>query len=128
MKHQASAFPDDYHDPLDGVEEVEEASKDDLWFLPGPIEEEPDDLPSGPRAERRETAVLHDWRKAEAGNAARLACVAGQLGALDDRLKRGPEGWRHRLALLEAADLSWFAGDRIGQDRLALGSVANFAC
>jgi hypothetical protein len=46
--------------------------------------------------------------------------VAGRVGALDDRLKRGPEGWRHRLALIEAADLSWFVGDRIGPDRLAL--------
>ena len=27
---------------------------------------------------------------------------------------------RHRLALMEAADLSWFVGDRIGPDRLAL--------
>lgn len=90
------------------------------WFLPGPIEEEPDDLPPWPRAERRETAVLDDWRKAEAGHAARLARAAGRLGALDDRLRRGPEGWRHRLALIEAADLSWFSGDRIGSDRLAL--------
>lgn len=32
----------------------------------------------------------------------------------------GPEGWRHRLALIEAADLSWFVGDRIGPDRPAL--------
>jgi hypothetical protein len=102
------------------VEEVEPASEDDLWFLPVPMEEEPDDLPPGPRAEPRETAVLDDWRKAEASNAARLARVAGRLGALDDRLKRGPEGWRHRLALIEAADLSWFVGDRIGSDRLAL--------
>jgi hypothetical protein len=35
-------------------------------------------------------------------------------------LRRGPDGWRHRLALIVAADLSWFAGDRIGPDRLAL--------
>lgn len=70
--------------------------------------------------EARETAVLDEWRKAEAGHAARLARVAGRLGAMDDRLKRGPEGWRHRLALIEAADLSWFVGDRIGPDRLAL--------
>ncbi len=90
------------------------------WFLPGQIEEEPDDLPPGPKAEPRETAVLDDWRRAEAGHAARLARVAGRLGALDDRLRRGPEGWRHRLALIEAADLSWFVGDRIGPDRLAL--------
>lgn len=112
------------HDDSDAfvidAEEAEQPSEGDLWFLPGPIEEEPDDLPSGPRAERRETAILDDWRKAEAGHAARLARVAGRLGALDDRLKRGPEGWRHRLALIEAADLGWFAGDRVGPDRLAL--------
>jgi hypothetical protein len=102
------------------AEEVEPASEDDLWFLPVPMEEEPDYLPPGPRAEPREASVLDEWRKAEAGNAARLARVAGRLGALDDRLRRGPEGWRHRLALIEAADLSWFMGDRIGPDRLAL--------
>lgn len=84
------------------------------------MEEEPDYLPPGLRAEPREAEVLDDWRKAEAGHAARLARVASRVGALDDRLKRGPEGWRHRLALTEAADLSWFAGDRIGPDRLAL--------
>jgi hypothetical protein len=97
-----------------------EASEGDLWFLPSPIDEVHDDLPPGPRAEPRETAVLDDWRKAEASYAARLARVAGRLGALDDRLRRGPDGWRHRLALIEAADLSWFVGDRIGPDRLAL--------
>jgi len=91
-----------------------------MWFLPGPIEVEPDYLPPRPRSELPETAVLDDWRKAEAGNAARLARVAGRIGALDDRLRRGPKGWRHRLALMEAADLSWFVGDRIGPDRLAL--------
>jgi len=99
---------------------VEQSSEEDLWFLPGPMEEEPDYLPTGPRAEPREAEVLDDWRKAEAGHAALLARVAGRVGALDDRLKRGPDGWRHRLALIEAADLSWFAGDRIGPDRLAL--------
>ncbi len=102
------------------AEEVEQASEDDLWFLPGPMEDEPDYLPPGPRTEPRETVVLDDWQRAEAGNAARLARVAGRFGALDDRLKRGPDGWRHRLALMEASDLSWFVGDRISHDRLAL--------
>ena len=120
MKSQASAVHNDFDNPLTSVEEAEELSEDELWFLPAPIEDVPDDLPPGPRAEPCETAVLDDWRKAEAGQAARLARVAGRLGALDERLKRGPEGWRHRLALIEAADLSWFAGDRIGPDRLAL--------
>lgn len=77
-------------------------------------------MPPGPRAEPPDTAVIEDWAKAEGVHAARLARVAGRLGALDDRLLRGPEGWRHRLALIEAADLSWFAGDRVSSDRLAL--------
>ncbi len=120
MKPQA---PDEYglvDDPLIVVEEVDPVSEDDLWFLPGPVEGEPDDLPSRPWAEPLETAVLDEWRKAEAGHAARLARVAGRLGALDDRLKRGPEGWRHRLALIEGAELSWFVGNRLRPDRLAL--------
>jgi hypothetical protein len=86
----------------------------------GPMEEELDYLLPGRRVEHRETTVLDDWRKAEAVLAARLARVACRLGALDDRLRRGPEGWRHRLALIEAANLSWFAGDRIGPDQLGL--------
>lgn len=120
MKPQEPFLKDDFDDPLANVAGEEERSEDDLWFLSGPIEEETNDLPPGQRAEPHETAVLDDWRKAEAGNAALLARVAGRLGALDDRLWRGPEGWRHRLALIEAADLGWFAGDRIGPDRLAL--------
>lgn len=120
MKPQAHAFHDESDALFLDAEEVEQASEDDLWFLPGPMEEEPDYLPPGPRAEPREAEALEDWRKAEAVHAARLARVAGRIGALDDRLKRGPEGWRHRLALIEAADLSWFVGDRIGPDRLAL--------
>ena len=120
MKTQTSTLNDDYDDPLVTIEEDEEADEEDLWFLPGPLEEEPDDLPPGPRAEPRDSDVINDWTKAEGVHAARLARVAARLGALDDRLLRGPEGWRHRLALIEAADLSWFAGDRVSSDRLAL--------
>ena len=111
---------DEFDTLIFDAEEVEQTSEDDLWFLPGPTEEEPDYFPPGPRAELRETVVVDDWRKAEAGNAARLARVAGRIVALDDRLKSGPEGRRHRLALIEAVDLSWFIGDRVGPDRLAL--------
>lgn len=120
MTPQAPAFLDESDVLSLDTGEVEQSSEDDLWFLPGPMEEEPDYLPPGPRTEPREAEVLDDWRKAEAGHAARLARVASRVGALDDRLKRSPEGWQHRLALIEAADLSWFAGDRIGPDRLAL--------
>jgi hypothetical protein len=101
----------DFDEPLIAVEEVDGASEDDLWFLPGPMENEPDYLPPGPRAEPRETEVLNDWRKAEGGQAARLARVAGRIGALDDRLKRRPEGWRHRLALWISLPLSGVQDD-----------------
>lgn len=120
MKHQVSALNDDFDDPLITIEEDEKAHEEGLWFLPGPLEEEPDDLPPSPRAEPPDTAVIDDWAKAQGVHAARLARVAARLGALDDRLLRGPEGWRQRLALIEAADLSWLAGDRVSSDRLAL--------
>ena len=120
MKPKSPVLKDDFDDPLGALAEQEERSQHDLWFLSGPIDAETCDLAPGPRAGRDEVAILEDWRKAEAGHAARLARVAGRLGALDDRLRRGPEGWRHRLALIEAADLSWFAGDRVAPDRVAL--------
>ena len=60
MKPQASAPHDSFVDPLTEVEEAEKRSEDDLWFLPGPIEDKPDDLLPGPRGEPRETAILDD--------------------------------------------------------------------
>jgi len=65
MKPQVPTQYSKLEDPLVDAEGIEETSEDDLWFLPGPIEVEPDYLPPGPRAELRETAVLDDWRKAE---------------------------------------------------------------
>lgn len=120
MRIRGPSFTDDPDDLDPGMGDDDQASEDDLWFLPGPMEEEPDDHPPGPRAEPGETDLCRDWQRAEADCAARLARVAARFGALDDRLRRGPEGWRHRLALIEAAELSWFVGDRIGPDRLAL--------
>lgn len=102
------------------MEDLEDAPEEDLWLLPGPWQDEGDDLPPGPRAEPLDPALITPWASAEAAMAARLARVAGRLGALDDRLQRGPDGWRHRLALIEATELSWFVGDRIGMDRLSL--------
>jgi hypothetical protein len=99
-------------------------AEEDLWFLPGPMDAD-EDRAGGfaaplPRAPAPEGAEITDWRRAEAGQAAALARVAARLGALDDRLMRGPEGWRQRLALIEASELSWLAGDRISVDRLGL--------
>jgi len=120
MKRESPILHDILSESPGPSDEAISAPEEDLWFLPGPLEDEPDFLPPGPRSDPSEVTLVDDWKQAEAGLAARLAHVAGKLGALDDRLLRGPEGWRHRLALIEAAELSWFAGDRIGADRLAL--------
>ncbi len=113
-------FIDACPNPSNPGEAEDGTPESELWFLPGPCEDEPDFFPPGPRAEPTETAVLAEWSKAEAGHAAKLARVAGRLGALGERLQRGPEGWRHRLALIEVAELSWSTGDRVAPDRLAL--------
>lgn len=84
-------------------------------------------IPASTPLEGREEEQLADWTRAEAGQAARLARVAGQLGALDERLHRGPDGWRQRLALSEAAALSWVCGERITPDRLALWAALRVA-
>ncbi len=107
----------DYDDGLSDPRDDEAARPDDadLWFMPPPIEDD-DDIP----APAHDRAIITDWTGAEAAHAARLARVAGRMGALDERLRRGPEGWRHRLAVIEASELGWHLGDRIGPDRLAL--------
>ncbi|TRD15668.1 hypothetical protein [Palleronia caenipelagi] len=124
MTSQRPTYRDNTDDPF---EDAEDATEEDLWFLPPPLEQEPDLLPPGPQLPPDEADLLRDWRAAEAGQAARLAQAAGRLGALGDRLSRGPEGWRHRLALTEAAELSWIAGDRVGADRLALWMALHLA-
>ena len=97
---------DDEGVPLGDMEAAETQDDADLWFLPGPAEEEPDFLPPGPAPEPKESEIVDAWRAAEAGQAAQLARVAARLGILDERLRRGPAGWRQRLALIEASELS----------------------
>lgn len=102
-------------DPHDG-----ETAEDDLWFLPGPPEDAPDLLAPLPRGARGEHDQIEAWEHAQGAQALHLARVAARFGALDQRLRSAPAGWRHRLALMEASDLSWLAGDRVSVDRLGL--------
>jgi hypothetical protein len=98
----------DLYDDLDDLpgdaEEAEQASEDDLWFLPGPMEEEPDYLLPGHRAEPRETEVLADWAQASAGSSAtgsalidwgsgyRCACRGSRMTPACSRAADGPCG------------------------------------
>ena len=95
-------------------------SEDDLWFLPGPMEVEPDDLQPGPRADRAPLFDPRLWQAAQDRHSGELAELAALFGALDERLRSGPQGWRHSLALIEVADLGWWTGERIAMDQLAL--------
>lgn len=102
-----------------------QGSAADLWFVADPADAA-GDLPL-PRANRRALVDpqiwARDWARAEAAQARDLAGVALLFGRLAERLRLGPPGWRQRLALTEAAGVSWWAGDRITAERLALWSA-----
>ena len=82
---------DDDGVPFEDMEASEDRDDADLWFLPGPMEDEPDYLPPGPASEPKESDVVDAWRAAEAGQAAKLlasrpgwgssmsACAAARL-------------------------------------------------
>lgn len=110
---------------------------DDAPNLPGPFDpaevEEPfflpledaEDLggagrPPLPRGERHSLVDAAGWRAAEAALAADLAELAFDAGRLTERVAAAGQGAVQRLALEEAAALSWWTGDRVTSDRLAL--------
>lgn len=99
--------------------------EDDLWFLPGPMDDAlPPGAPPLPVADTRPLFDPAEWRAAQdalSGDLARLALVFGEL---DARLRGLPgpvrDGVRLRLALTEATDIAWWAGDRFPAERLGL--------
>ena len=110
------------HLPDRDVFDPDPVEEDDLWFLPGPDDagvDAPYHVPL-PQADQRPLVDVAAWAQAEADLAQPLVALALKVGRLTERMHAGPEGWRHRLALREAADLSWLAGDRVPLERLAL--------
>jgi hypothetical protein len=93
------------------------------WFLPPDEPEEGDhgDLLSPLlHAGRASLVNAAGWRAAEAALSADLAELAFDLGRLAERVAVAGTGAVQRLALAEASSLSWWTGDRVGADRLAL--------
>lgn len=89
------------------------------WFLPA----DPDEVASPApllRAGRGSLLDAAGWRAAEAAQAADLAELAFEFGRLSERVAAAGQGAVQRLALEEAASLSWWSGDRVTADRLAL--------
>jgi hypothetical protein len=97
---------------------------EDLWFLPQPFpdaETAAEGVPSSVRV--LGAAALIDgrlWGKAEESLAVDLAALAFDHGRLTERVSSIGQGAIQRLAHAEAASLSWWTGDRIASDRLAL--------
>ncbi|WP_068304583.1 hypothetical protein [Pararhodobacter sp. CCB-MM2] len=110
---------DDYDDPI--LPEAESSTDEaDLWFLPGPIEDEDFTLAPLPRADRRALFDPEEWLAAQNGLSEPLSRLSQAFGELDSRLRGAPKGLRLRLALQEAADQSWWAGARFPAERLGL--------
>lgn len=109
--------PQSYNDP-DAPPSPYDSAPAEPWFTPD-LEEAVFAIPL-PQADRRPLLAVADWAAAQAACAAELADLALSYGTLEQRLRAGPVGWRHRLALREAADLSWAVGDRIPVAQLAL--------
>jgi hypothetical protein len=97
---------------------------EDLWFLSQPlpdVETAAEGIPPSARVPR--AAALIDgqlWREAEESLAVDLAALAFDHGRLTERVSATGQGSIQRLAHAEAASLSWWTGDRIAADRLAL--------
>ena len=87
------------------------------WFLTA----EDDEVGPAPFGRRLERLLFDpvEWRDAEGALAAHLAALAYDAGRLTERLE-AQAGGVERLALQEAASLSWWSGDRIGAERLGL--------
>ncbi len=90
--------------------------REDTWFLRD-AEEEGSFLPREPDAGLVDRGA---WRAAEAALASDLSDLAFDAGRLAERMLIAGPGAVQRLAQAEAASLSWWTGDRISTDRLAL--------
>ncbi|MGO4917402.1 helix-turn-helix domain-containing protein [Pseudogemmobacter sp. W21_MBD1_M6] len=128
-KHPYSYIdPDRSEDGQTGPYDRDEAADADLWFLPSPDAEVSDWNPDPTaRPMLPDLVDIAAWRAAQAELTLDLAQLATRFGALDERLRTAPDGWKQRLALLEAAELSWHAGDRITAERLALWTALRLA-
>jgi len=115
-KHQSCLTEKDSTEGAPGL--YDHTEKDEPWFWRA--EDSEADLPPLGRS-RCERLLFHpqEWRAAESALAADLVSLAYDAGRLTERLEMLPGG-ADRLALQEAAGLSWWLGDRIGAERLGL--------
>jgi hypothetical protein len=105
-------------DPLDPPGPYDGATDAEPWFLTDAAGDTGG--PPLPRADRGRLVEAAAWREAEAELAAELSELAFDTGRLAERVRASGPGAVQRLALAEASSLSWWSGDRVTADRLAL--------
>jgi hypothetical protein len=96
---------------------------DDLWSLPdddGTTEATILEPLLSTKSSRAGLLDAKGWHAAEAVLAADLAALAFDFGRLSERVVAAGDGAIQRLALAEASSLSWWTGDRVSAERLAL--------
>lgn len=123
MKNQSQDTKDHTLDPEDDQPGPYDPvpAEEDLWFLSGPEPEGADPLAAPlPRPSCGTLFDLAEWRAAEAALAQPLAGLSLDLGRLVERAAGFGPPVAERLAQAEAAALSWWTGDRIAPDRIAL--------
>lgn len=102
---------------LPSIFDPEEA--EEPWFLP-PAGEEVGFPDPSLRPAQVSLVDAAGWTAAEAAQASELVELSFDFGRLTERTRLAGAGAVQRLALEEAASLSWWTGDRVGGDRLAL--------
>lgn len=92
----------------------------DLWFLPGPVDDEgPGDMP-WPTAPRELALQTEDWLQAEAMQYRDLLSAAQAVTRLGERLRQAPQGIALRLALGSVSAVLRNEGIWIAPEQIAL--------
>ncbi|WP_022705037.1 hypothetical protein [Pseudorhodobacter ferrugineus] len=110
---QDSIDPDDLYASPYEVQTPDE----DLWFLPGPSD---DDFGTPFKApDQRLLIDPSHWQKAESTLAPQLARAAAALATLDEHCRQLGPGAGERLALIEVEAMLWAQGTRLRREQIA---------
>lgn len=120
MKPPPRLYSEDDPQTLTGPYDAAPEPTEDLWFLPAEEDEPPAFQPEAASARQVGLIDPAQWQAAADALSGALADLAFDLGRLEERMRGAGQGAVLRLAQAEAASLSWWAGDRISAERLAL--------
>ena len=105
-----------------GPYEPEPIPEQDLWFLPGPDDSVPTDLP-WPVSAREQDGRPAAWREGEATQYRGLLAAAQALTRYGERLARFPENTGERFALSSVSAVLRGEGVWLGPEKIALYRV-----